>query len=805
MAVDGKQFRVGTARFPLRGVTYGSFRSREDGARFPEFEQVKRDFLAMRAADFTVVRTYTEPPDDLVELAADWGLRLLAGTFWPDWRYLVGASRRQAQRLAHDARATVRASARRLAGVDQVFALCLGNEVPADVVRWTGTRRVAALIDELVDVVRDEDPTRLVTYANYPTAEYLQLDSIDFLTCNVFLEGREEFRRYLSRLQHLAGDRPLVLGEIGLDAGTTRGGEQRQAETLDWQLATALDRGMAGSFVFSWTDDWWVADTPVEGWHFGLTRADRSPRPALDVASAWNRRTVADLNDDWPSMSVVVCAYNAAETLDECLRHACALDYPGLEVVVVDDGSTDDTAVIAGRYSQARLVRIPHSGLSVARNEGLRAARGEIVAYLDADAYPTSEWPYYLALGFDSRDVVATGGPNVPPASDPLGAQVVARSPGGPVHVLTADDRAEHVPGCNMAFWRYSLEGIGGFDPVYTAAGDDVDVCWKLLDRGGRIGFHPAALVWHHRRPGLRAYLRQQRGYGRAEALVEARHPDRFGPLGTARWQGRIYNSLVPPAGRQRVYRGLFGTAAYQSVYRGAGHGFDIAHQVAVPLAVPALAALPLAAASPVLATPAVVVGLVLLVLGVLDAVRVRPPRTLRRRRLRFRAAVAVHHLLQPLARRWGRARTEAHVRATASLHPPLTGPAQVVAGGVVLLPEDRPRADTVAAVSELFRRAGLRTVPAGEWDAHDVQLQGSVLVTGRLVTSAHPPGTVQLRVRRGLARGRALLVAASLAALAAVEVESAVALGVATAADVARGWWRTGPLVRRVVRRGAA
>src|SRR5438093_570764 len=77
--------------------------------------------------------------------------------------------------------------ARRLAGLDEVFAISLGNEIPADVVRWEGTGHVTELIDELVDVVRSEDPDRLVTYNNFPTAEYLPLSSLDFLTFNVFL------------------------------------------------------------------------------------------------------------------------------------------------------------------------------------------------------------------------------------------------------------------------------------------------------------------------------------------------------------------------------------------------------------------------------------------------------------------------------------------------------------------------------------------------------------------------------------------------------------------------------------------
>ena len=58
----------------------------------------------------------------------------------------------------------------------------------------------------------------------------------------------------------------------------------------------------------------------------------------------------------------------------------------------------------------------------------------------------------------------------------------VAVSPGGPTHVLLNDEVAEHIPGCNMAFRREVLEEIGGFDPIYRAAGDDVDICWRLQD-----------------------------------------------------------------------------------------------------------------------------------------------------------------------------------------------------------------------------------------------------------------------------------------------------------------------------------
>ena len=61
---------------------------------------------------------------------------------------------------------------------------------------------------------------------------------------------------------------------------------------------------------------------------------------------------------------------------------------------------------------------------------------------------------------------------------------------------MLTDREAEHIPGCNMAFYKDALEGIGGFDPIFTKAGDDVDVCWRLQQAGCKIGFSPAAFVY---------------------------------------------------------------------------------------------------------------------------------------------------------------------------------------------------------------------------------------------------------------------------------------------------------------------
>ena len=801
---DGKFIRRGEDRFPVRGVTYGTFASRADSALFPSRERIKSDFVAINEAGFNTVRTYTVPPEDLLELAADWDLAVLAGVHWDDWRYLSSCSRRQWRAVEREAEKTVREATARLAGDANVLAICVGNEIPADVVRWVGRARVAALLGRLADAVHDVDPDRLVTYANYPSTEYLPLDRFDFLMFNVFLERERDLRSYLTRLHNLTGSRPLILGEFGFHVASEESGpvsaEERQAEQVDRQLYFVLERGLAGSCIFSWTDEWNVGGKEVEGWRFGLTTADRAPRLALDAAARWNRRSVADLRPEgeWPSMSVVICAYDAAATLDECLTHACALDYETLEVIVVDDGSTDATAEIVGRHPSARLVQVPHGGLSNARNAGYEMARHEIVAYLDADAYPSPEWPYYLALGFDSRLVGGVGGPNVPPPDDPAGAHAVARCPGGPAHVLLSDDRAEHIPGCNMAFWREILIERAGFDPVYETAGDDVDFCWRVLDSGWQIGFHPAALVWHHRRPTVRAYLRQQRGYGRAEALVAARHPERFTGSGSARWRGRLYGVGIPRLGRSRIYRGAYGTAAFQSVYGRSSTAFDLSHQVGAPVGALLLLTAPLTLLAPVLAAPALLGLIMMLGLAVVGAVRADVTGSTPMARLIFRLRVAIISLLQPLARTWGRISHD----SVAQRQLP-AGRLAVSAAedrrGVLLLTSQSSRLETARAVMDTLRRSGLAVRPSSEWEDHDGEVLGSLAIGGQVITMEWAPASIQIRVRRRL-RLPALCLLAVTGFVAYARPSWVVAPALITAAEALRGLWRIGPALRRTV-----
>src|SRR5262249_33077189 len=177
--------------------------------------------------------------------------------------------------------ALVREKVSSVKGHPALLCYAIGNEIAAPVARWLGRHKVESYLKRIFDVVKNEDPGGLVTYVNYPSTEYLQLPFLDLVCFNVYLENQDRFRSYLARLQNVAGDRPLIMSEVGLDA--LRHGEMKQAEVLDWQVRTSFASGCAGVVLFSWTDEWYRAGAEVDDWAFGITDRQRRPKPALQA------------------------------------------------------------------------------------------------------------------------------------------------------------------------------------------------------------------------------------------------------------------------------------------------------------------------------------------------------------------------------------------------------------------------------------------------------------------------------------------------------------------------------------------
>jgi hypothetical protein len=242
------------------------------------------------------------------------------------------------------------------------------------------------------------------------------------------------------------------------------------------------------------------------------------------------------------------------------------------------------------------------------------------------------------------------------------------------------DDRtAEHVPGCNLAVRRDALRAIGGFNPIYLRAGDDVDVCWRLQNAGGRIEFVPAALVWHHHRASVRAFWRQQVGYGEGQAWLVPHHRERFTGAKIA-WRGHVYSPLpfVRSLSRPHVNLGIWGSAAFPSVYHMQSFALVfLPHSVRWQILSAALvaAALPLGfVAGPAYALPVAAVGLAGLAITIFRCVRYALASDIdtlpaiggcspRASRVIYRLVIAWLHVVQPFARATGNVR--------GMLHPP--------------------------------------------------------------------------------------------------------------------------------------
>ncbi len=661
--VRGKFLFIGDRKLYVRGVTYGPFRPTADGSAYHHAERVAQDFARIAELGANTVRVYTVPPRWLLDLAQTHGLFVMVGLpCEQNIAFLDG-------RRDRDILLRVRDSVRACADHPAVLSYTIGNEIPASIVRWYGARRIERFLGRLYDAVKSEDPAALVTYVNYPTTEYLRAPS-DFVSFNVYLESQAKLESYLARLHNLAGDRPLVLAEIGLDS--RRNSEDTQAVALEWQIRTAFGAGCAGAVAFAWTDEWYHGGHDIDDWDFGLVARDGRPKPALDAV----RRAFAEVpfprDVQWPRMSVVVCTHNGHATIRETMDAVCRLEYPDFEVIVVDDGSpTDEVARIVGEYLagpiDVRLIRTPNLGLSAARNTGMHAATGSIVAYIDDDAYPDSQWLTYLASTFRRTSFAGVGGPNVSPVTDGLVADCVARAPGGPTHVLLDDSHAEHIPGCNMAYRRDALLAVGGFDPQFRVAGDDVDLCWRLKHHGMSLGFSPAAMVWHHRRNTVRGYWKQQCGYGKAEALLERTWPEKYNAAGHIPWRGRIYASYLSElAGnrRGRIYHGTWGSALFQSLYEPGFAGWrGVFMMPEWNLAIAALGALgaigflwtPLLMLLPLFAL-ALAAGATQAALSAWPMSFPSAPRT-SWARLERRMLTTVLHLIQPAARLYGRMR----------------------------------------------------------------------------------------------------------------------------------------------------
>ncbi|HXF92289.1 MAG TPA: glycosyltransferase [Nitrospiraceae bacterium] len=237
------------------------------------------------------------------------------------------------------------------------------------------------------------------------------------------------------------------------------------------------------------------------------------------------------------SVSLVIPVLNAARTLPRCLAALGRLDPKPDEIIFVDNGSSDGSQGFVKAFESeqtgwtVRCLVQPARGASAARNTGIKASAGEIIAFTDADCEPDTDWVKRLVVPFQDPAVGGVAGRIVGVAGGSVvelfSALYTLQSPEQPSIHTAWTPWAGGFPTANLAVRRSLLEQLGGFDESVAIYGEDYDLCARLYRQGAAIAYRPEAVVRHHHRTTLAGLLRQAYGFGCSHAYLFRRHGPR--------------------------------------------------------------------------------------------------------------------------------------------------------------------------------------------------------------------------------------------------------------------------------------
>ncbi len=200
-----------------------------------------------------------------------------------------------------------------------------------------------------------------------------------------------------------------------------------------------------------------------------------------------------------PYASVIVITHNRLPYLKRCLESLARQSFEGFEVVVVDDASADGTSDFLRASGQAFVRLDKNAGVSGARNAGIRAARGKILAFTDDDCTLPSDWLARLLAPYQDHSVAGVGGKVKVIPDDYVSFEEGGVNRFGQVEPLHAGEGFHpYLVGCNASFRREALEAIGLFDETFFYGYDESDVCLRLQQRGYKLVFANDALVYHN-------------------------------------------------------------------------------------------------------------------------------------------------------------------------------------------------------------------------------------------------------------------------------------------------------------------
>lgn len=205
-----------------------------------------------------------------------------------------------------------------------------------------------------------------------------------------------------------------------------------------------------------------------------------------------------------PFVSIVVCTYNRAKYLDRCIRSLKGQSYPDIEIIVVNGPSVDETEAVLRQYDRLIIIKQNQlNGISNARNLGIKAAKGEIVAFIDDDAVADENWVRLLVEGYSDPSIGGVGGLVYGPGQThyQFDNGVINKS-GIPDAIRPSDKKIEDdefpiFMGTNCSFRRSALIEVGGFDPSFRYYHDESELCVRIAKAGHRLVYTREAFVIH--------------------------------------------------------------------------------------------------------------------------------------------------------------------------------------------------------------------------------------------------------------------------------------------------------------------
>lgn len=228
------------------------------------------------------------------------------------------------------------------------------------------------------------------------------------------------------------------------------------------------------------------------------------------------------MENGFPLVSVVIPAKNEGVILDRCLKAIKGLNWPKekLEILVIDGLSSDQTATIAKSYG-AKVFPNPKQIVSSARNIGFQKAKGDLIAFTDADCVVQKNWLKNAMKYFDDNKVAAMGGPNLTPKNEADFGKAVAfvfsqslfAAGSNYGRYFTTVKEVKHIPGCNAIYRKEILKKVM---PVAEnlLTGEDVIMNQKITDLGYKILYTPNTIVYHFRRSTPGRLFRQFYRFG---------------------------------------------------------------------------------------------------------------------------------------------------------------------------------------------------------------------------------------------------------------------------------------------------